>query len=176
MLSSVGESKNKLTSEVLLWTPIHGHTSVDWLTKIYIHQLFADTGNCSEDLPIAMNGREGWWEWYKRTRAVEIPWWWWWWYTYPLLPAECDIMSIFKGGMPVWIHRYPSSRVVVQLRQRNSVYLHYLPISKARIDEFMPFPKAFALREMLTAASRFWTPVACTISCDDNHYAKCNFF
>ena len=37
-------SKDKLVSEVLLWTLTHGHTCVDWPAKIYIHQLYADIG------------------------------------------------------------------------------------------------------------------------------------
>ena len=30
MLSTVGESKNKLISDVLLWTPANGHISDGW--------------------------------------------------------------------------------------------------------------------------------------------------
>ena len=32
-------SEDKPISDVLLWAPTHGHTSVDWLAKFYIHQL-----------------------------------------------------------------------------------------------------------------------------------------
>ena len=56
MLGTIGE----LISNVLLWTPTHGHTSVDRLAKTYIHQLYADTGCCLEDLLRAMADRDRW--------------------------------------------------------------------------------------------------------------------
>ena len=43
-------SKNKLINDVLLWTPTHGHTSVDWAARIHL-QLCANTGWCQEELP-----------------------------------------------------------------------------------------------------------------------------
>ena len=44
-------SKNKLQSDVLLWTPTHGHTSVGQPAKIYIHQLLCADPRCTlEDL------------------------------------------------------------------------------------------------------------------------------
>ena len=42
-------NKDKLVSNVL-WTPIHGHTSVGWPVKTYILQLCLDTGYCLKDL------------------------------------------------------------------------------------------------------------------------------
>ena len=37
-------SKDELISNVLPWTPIYGHTNFVRSTKIYIHQVCADTG------------------------------------------------------------------------------------------------------------------------------------
>ena len=48
-------SKEKLISNVLLWTPIHKHTSVGWLAKTYIHLPSVDTGCRQEDRPEAIN-------------------------------------------------------------------------------------------------------------------------
>ena len=31
--------KDKLKSDILLWTPTHGHTSVDWSAKTYQEQV-----------------------------------------------------------------------------------------------------------------------------------------
>ena len=45
----------ELISDILLWTPTHGHTSVDQPTKANIHQLFADTGYHLEDIPRVMD-------------------------------------------------------------------------------------------------------------------------
>ena len=36
-------SKDELISDVALWTPTHGHTSVSWSAKTYILQLCGDT-------------------------------------------------------------------------------------------------------------------------------------
>ena len=44
-------SKNKLISNVLLWTPSHGQAKVGWPARTYIQHLCADTGCRLEDLP-----------------------------------------------------------------------------------------------------------------------------
>ena len=41
-------------------SPIHGPASVGWLARTYSHQLCADTGCRLEDLPGAMDDRDGW--------------------------------------------------------------------------------------------------------------------
>ena len=38
------------------------YISVGWPAKTYIHLLCADTGCSLEDLPGAVNNRDGWWE------------------------------------------------------------------------------------------------------------------
>ena len=48
-------SKDKLMSDVLLWTPTHGHTSVGWPTRTYLHQLCVNTGCSLKELPGAMD-------------------------------------------------------------------------------------------------------------------------
>ena len=53
-------SKDKLISDVLLWTPLHGHASVDQLTRTYIQQLCTDTGCSLEDLSGAIYDRNEW--------------------------------------------------------------------------------------------------------------------
>ena len=70
MLGTVGESKNKLISDVLLWTCIHEHSTVCSTSKTYIDQLWADTGCQVEDLPRATTDRDGWQEW-ERERERE---------------------------------------------------------------------------------------------------------
>ena len=55
-------SRDELISYVFLWTPSHGWAKVGWPTRTYIQQLCADTGCSLENLPEAMNDREGWWE------------------------------------------------------------------------------------------------------------------
>ena len=55
-------NKNKLINDVLLWTPIHGHTSFGQPAKTYIHQLCVDTGYNLEHLPGVMGDGNRWWE------------------------------------------------------------------------------------------------------------------
>ena len=53
-------SRDELISDVLLWTPSHGRAKAGRPARNYIQQLCEDTGCSSEDLPDAMNDREGW--------------------------------------------------------------------------------------------------------------------
>ena len=53
-------SRNEPISDVLLWTPSHGRAKAGRSTRMYIQQLCADTGCSAEDLPGAMDDREGW--------------------------------------------------------------------------------------------------------------------
>ena len=65
-------SKHKLVSNICQWTPMHGHTSVDWPLK---HQLCGDTGCCLENLPRVMANRDRWWKGVKGICPVGMPWW-----------------------------------------------------------------------------------------------------
>ena len=51
-------SKDKLISDILLWTPTHRHASVGRSARIYLLQLCADTGSSFKDLPRAMDDRD----------------------------------------------------------------------------------------------------------------------
>ena len=53
-------SRDKLISDVLLWTPSHGQEKTGWPARIYIQQLYEDMWCSPEDLPEAMNDREEW--------------------------------------------------------------------------------------------------------------------
>ena len=53
-------SKNKLISDVLLWIPSHGRAKARRPAGTYIQQVSVDTGCSPEDLPEAMDDREGW--------------------------------------------------------------------------------------------------------------------
>ena len=52
-------SRDKLISDVLLWTPSHGWVKAGRPAWTYIQQLCADTGCSPEDLLEAMDNREG---------------------------------------------------------------------------------------------------------------------
>ena len=70
-------SRDELISDVLLWNPTHGRAKAGRPARTYIQQLCEDTGCCPEDLPEAMNDREGWREGVGDIRATSTTWWWW---------------------------------------------------------------------------------------------------
>ena len=53
-------SKDELVSDVLLWTPSHGHAKVGRPARTYIQQLCANMRCSPEDLPEAMDDWKGW--------------------------------------------------------------------------------------------------------------------
>ena len=71
-------SKDKLISDVLLWTPTYGRAKAGRTARTYIQLLWEDTGCNPEDLPEAMNDREKWRERVRDIRAGGTTWWWWW--------------------------------------------------------------------------------------------------
>ena len=73
-------SRDKLISDVLLWTPAYGQTKAGRPARTYIQQLCEDRGCCSEDLPEAMNDWEKWCERVRDIRASGTTWWWWLWW------------------------------------------------------------------------------------------------
>ena len=52
-------SRDELISDVLLWTPSHGRAKAGWPAQTYIQQLCEDTECSPENLPEAMNDRDG---------------------------------------------------------------------------------------------------------------------
>ena len=71
-------SKDKLISNVLLWTPSHGHASVGGPARTYLQQFYTDAGCSLEDLPEVIDDRDRWQERVRETRASSTTWWWWW--------------------------------------------------------------------------------------------------
>ena len=53
-------SRDELIRDVLLWTPSYGRAKAGRPARTCIQQLFADMGCNPEDLPEAMDDREGW--------------------------------------------------------------------------------------------------------------------
>ena len=53
-------SKDELISDIVLWTPSNGRAKARRPARIYIQPLYAETGYSLEDLPGAMDDREGW--------------------------------------------------------------------------------------------------------------------
>ena len=70
-------SKDRLISNILLWTPSHGWEKVGQPARTYIQQLCADTGCSLEDLPEAMDDRDGWQERVGEIHASSATWCWW---------------------------------------------------------------------------------------------------
>ena len=70
-------SKDELISDVLLWILLHGRAKAGRPARTYIQQLSVDTGCNHEDLPEAMNDKEGWRERVRDIRADGTTRWWW---------------------------------------------------------------------------------------------------
>ena len=70
-------SWDELISDVLQWVPSHGRAKAGQPARTYIQQLCADTGCSAENLPEAMDNREGWRERVRDIRADSTTWWWW---------------------------------------------------------------------------------------------------
>ena len=61
MLGTVGEVRTKLISDILLWTPIHRHTSGCQPAKTSFI-ISVDIGWCQEELLGDIADRDWWWE------------------------------------------------------------------------------------------------------------------
>ena len=73
------KSRNELISDVLLWTLSHGRAKAEGPARIYIQQLWEDTGCSPGDQPEAMNDREDWRERVRDIRTDGTTRWWKWW-------------------------------------------------------------------------------------------------
>lgn len=73
------QSKNELASDLLLWMPIHGHSSIGRTRQTYINQLARDVGILIEDLKNAVEDRNVWRERADLVRAIRPTRCWWWW-------------------------------------------------------------------------------------------------
>ena len=71
-------SRDKLISDVLLWTPTFGRAIAGRPARTYIQQQSGDTGCSPENLLDAMNDKEKWRERVRDIRASGTTWWWWW--------------------------------------------------------------------------------------------------
>ena len=69
-------SRDELIRDVLLWTPKHGRAKAGRPARTYLQQLCEDTGCSPEDLPKAMDDREGWRERVRDIRADGTTRWW----------------------------------------------------------------------------------------------------
>ena len=70
-------TKDELLSDIILWTPSHGLAKAGRLARTYIQQLCVNTGYSLEDLPGAMDDKEGWRERVREICAGTATWWWW---------------------------------------------------------------------------------------------------
>ena len=69
-------SKNKIISDVLLWTLSHGCTNDGWQRRTHLPQLCTDTRCRLEDKPGAMDDRDDWQERARKIHASSGTWWW----------------------------------------------------------------------------------------------------
>ena len=68
-------SRDELISDVFLWIPLHGQAKARRPTRTNIQLLCAATGYNPEDLPEAMDDREGWGERIRDIYTDCVTWW-----------------------------------------------------------------------------------------------------
>ena len=90
-------------------------------------------------------------------------------FIYPFAPGGCDTRSIIFWI--VGIQSFFSLWLVVIPWFKSPICLT-LPIVGGRIIWLIAFRSVSTLYEMQTVSSRIWTPVAVSISYDDNHYTS----
>ena len=73
----VREVRNELINDIILWTPTHVQAKAGRPAKTYLQQLCANTGFSLEDLPGAMDDRDGWRQRVREIRAGTATSWWW---------------------------------------------------------------------------------------------------
>ena len=95
-------SKDKLVSDVLLWTPAYAQSKAGQTARTYIQQLCDDTGCNPEDLPEVMNDRETWRERVRDIRASCTTWWWWKIFMNMKKDLSKSKWGPFKGCLQIW--------------------------------------------------------------------------
>ena len=124
-------SRDELISDVLLWIPSHGWTKAGRPARTYIQQLCAGTGCSSEDLPEAMDDREGWRERVKDIRADNATWWWWltqntheitsfvnYFNKSKLSGRKCQIIYLYRINIPLRI----GSRILNKIERNSKLF------------------------------------------------------
>ena len=71
-------SRDEFISDIHLWNSLHGRAKAGRPARNYIRQLCEDTKCSIEDLPGAMDDREGWLETVRDIRTDGTTWWWRW--------------------------------------------------------------------------------------------------
>ena len=91
-------SRDELVSDILLWTLPHGWAKAKRPARTYIQQLCADTRCSLENIPGAINDREGQRERIKEICAGSTTWWWlwWWWWLCTLKSSDCPVSRKLK--------------------------------------------------------------------------------
>ena len=92
-------SKDKLVSNVLLWTSSHRQAKVGWPVRTYIQQICADTACNLEDLLETMDDRDRWQERVREIHASSVTWSW------------CVHVLIPKGSTKLWVYHNSSNGV-----------------------------------------------------------------
>ena len=92
-------SRDKLISDVLIWTPTYGRAKAGRPAWTYIQQLCEDMGCSLEDLPEVMNDRDKWRERVRDIHACGTTWWWWWWWYNIKYSPQTQIICIQLYGL-----------------------------------------------------------------------------
>ena len=106
-------SRDELISDVLLWTPTHGHAKAGRPARTYIQQLCEDTGCCPEDLPRAMTiGRSG-----ERGSGISV------------LPVRYDVMMMVTFHVSIFFSLWTFQSTLIFLQNKYSHSMRVILVS-----------------------------------------------
>ena len=119
-------NRDVLISDILIWTPSHGREKAGRPTRTYIQQLGEDTGCSPEDLPEAINDREGWRGSFRDIRADGTTrWGWLWWLARPAAemsaPTKKGCACMISNCIWMWSYSSEAQVFVEQLKPHNFV-------------------------------------------------------
>ena len=100
-------SRDELISDVLFWTPSQGQAKAGRPAWTYIQQLCDDNGCSPEDLPGAIDDKEGWRVRGRNIHADSSTWWWWWWWWWEDSASKFLFMylcNLFKCWLALWVY------------------------------------------------------------------------
>ena len=112
-------SRDELISDVLLWTPSHGQAKAGRPARTYIQQLCVDTGCSPEDLPEAMDDREGWRQRVREIRADGVTWWWWWDFILLYMPVFEHFSDLWRNLFRMFISIYIYIYIYIYIKSQD---------------------------------------------------------
>ena len=147
-------SKDEFLSDVLLWTPSHGRAKVWQPARTYIQQFCANTRCSLEDLPGAMDDRDGLRERVREIHTSSMTSWWWWTHTHTIkIKVDKPILTM-DSAMTFRSLKWniiAESVVSVGLSTFPFIFIILSNLPKATISPYIKFKYYFSINRKKTS-------------------------